>query len=134
MAVKIYDSKHRGDCDVEDVDQINFTAWFDYNFPHYSRLYFHVVNENMMPVQGRVKAKKKGLKAGVSDIFVLVKRGKYSGLIIELKRKDKRKSKLSSDQDEFLFETDEQGFYCAICYGFEEAKKCVQEYLTTKQK
>lgn len=132
MTIKIYDSKFKGNCDVEDQDQINFTSWFDYQFPHYSPLYFHVVNESMMAVQGRVKAKKKGLKKGVSDIMILLKRGEYSGLIIELKRKNKSKSKVSTEQMDFLHEVDEQGFYCAVCYGFEQAQKCVKEYLTIK--
>lgn len=132
MTVKIYDSGYRGICPVEDADQINFTSWFYYQYPHYSTLYFHVVNENTMPVQGRVKAKKKGLKAGVSDIFVMIKRGVYSGLVIELKRQDKTKSRVSIEQQCFLEEMDEQGFYCAVCYGFEQAKKCVQDYLTIK--
>ena len=132
MTVKIYNSGFRGNCDVEDQDQINFTSWFDYQYPHYSPLYFHVVNESMMSVQGRVKAKRKGLKKGVSDIIILLKRGKFSGLIIELKRKDSTKNKASKEQLEFLDEVDEQDFYCAICYGLDEAKKCVQEYLTIK--
>jgi len=133
MATKIYDSKFKGNCNLEDQDQINFTSWFGYQYPHYSTLYFHVVNENMLPVQGRVKAKKKGLKRGVSDILILIKRGKYSGLIIELKRKSKSKSSPVSDyQSNFLFETGEQGFFCAVCYGFEQAQKCVKEYLTIK--
>lgn len=129
MTVLIYDSGAKGDCNLEDTDQIAFTCWFDYNFPHYSTLYFHVVNENMMPVQGRAKARKKGLKKGVSDIIILLARGRYSGLIIELKRKVKSKSKVSIEQENFLYEVNEQGFYCAVCYGLDEAKRCVQDYL-----
>ena len=132
MTIKIYDTKFRGNCDVEDQDQINFTSWFDYQYPHHSPLYFHVVNESMMNPQGRVKAKRKGLKAGVSDILILLKRGKYSGLIIELKRKDKSKSRISKEQEGFLYEVSEQGFFSAVCYGFEEAQKCVKEYLLIK--
>ena len=128
-----FNSGFKGDCALEDTDQINFTSWFGYQYPHYTTLYFHVVNENMLPVQGRVKAKKKGMKNGVSDILILLKRGQYSGLIIELKRKSKSKSsKVSEHQSNFLFEVSEQGFYCAVCYGFEEAQKCVKKYLTIK--
>jgi|TARA_R110002124_G_scaffold92696_4_gene235423 hypothetical protein len=127
--IKIYDSKYRGVCDVEDQDQINFTSWFCYQYPKYATLYFHVVNESSMPVQGRVKAKKKGLKAGVSDIIILLKRGEYSGLIIELKRKDKSKSPVRKEQKWFLDEVGQQQFFTAICYGFEEAQKCVREYI-----
>ncbi len=131
--IKIYDSGFRGDCPIEDVEQINCTSWFDYQYPQYSRLYWHTVNESNMPVQGRVKAKRKGLRAGVSDIMIMVKKGKYSGLVVELKRKSKTKStKVSVDQDEFLFEMDEQGFYCAVCYGFEQFEICVKEYLRIK--
>lgn len=128
--IHIYDSHYRGGCPVEDADQMNCTSWIEYQYPQYSRLYWHTVNESNMPVQGRVKAAKKGLKPGVSDIMFMVKRGKYSGLVVELKRKDRTKSKISDDQDEFLFEMSEQGFYCAVCYGFEQFQKCVKEYLS----
>ena len=133
MAVRTYFSGHKGACDVEDQDQINTMSWFDCHYPEYETLCFHTMNESMMPVQGRVKAKRKGVKSGVSDIMILINRGEYSGLIIELKRECKQLSTpVSPKQRRFLKQADQQGFFCAVCYGFEEAKKCILEYLAIK--
>jgi hypothetical protein len=73
---------------------------------------------------GQLKAE--GVKSGVSDISLPVKRGRYSGLYIELK---KEKGKPSPEQKEFGAFVLEQGFGFAICYGWEEAVKVITDYL-----
>ena len=131
---KIYDSGFRGDCMLEDTEQINCISWLDYNYPEIAPLLFHVVNESMMPVNGRVKAKKKGLRAGVPDMVFLYKVAGYSGLIIELKRKDRTKSPIRKTQKEYLARFSGQGFATAICYGADQFKLCIKEYLQSKPK
>ena len=130
--IKTYETKHRGACALEDTDLINIVSWFDYQLPHLSPLLIHVPNESDMPVQGRVKAKKKGVRKGVPDLMLLKGNSKYSGLMLELKRQDRTKSKVSVEQDAYAQELSEQGFFCAFCYGFDEAKKCIEEYLQIK--
>lgn len=129
---KIYDSGYRGDCNLEDTDLIGLVSWFDFNYPHLKHLLIHVANESMMPVQGRVKAKKKGVRRGVPDLMLLKKNGEYNGLMLELKRKDKTKGRPSKDQKMYNTELSEEGFCCTFCYGLEEAKKCIKEYLQIK--
>jgi len=129
---KVYDSGYRGKCNLEDNDLIALVAWFEYNYPQYAHLLVHVANESMMPVQGRVKAKKKGLKSGFPDLMLLVRNSKYSGLMLELKRKDKSKCKISKSQKEYNIELESEGFCTVFCYGYDEAKKCLKEYLHIK--
>lgn len=129
---KVYDSGYRGKCNLEDTDLISLVAWFDYNYPQYKHLLVHVANESMMPAQGRVKAKKKGIKRGFPDLMLLIKNSEYSGLMLELKRKDKTKSSSTKEQNEYNVELESEGFCTTFCYGFDEAKKCLIEYLHIK--
>ncbi len=85
-----------------------------------------------MPVQGRVKAKKKGVRKGVPDLMLLKRNGKYSGLMLELKRKDRTKSKPSKEQKMYNIELSEEGFCCTFCYGLDQALICIREYLQIK--
>lgn len=132
MSSKIYDSGYRGDCPLEDTDLINLVAWFKHNYPHYSPLLIHVVNESKLPVQARVKLKMKGLQKGFPDLMLLMKNSEYSGLMLELKRKDRTKCRTTVEQKEYAVELAEQGFLTTFCYGLDEAKGCIKEYLTIK--
>jgi hypothetical protein len=71
------------------------------------------------------KRRKMGVKAGVSDIidFGLI-RGAF-----ELKRLDRTKCKVSSDQRAFLQAVADSGGFAAICYGFSEFKRAYADYL-----
>lgn len=76
-----------------------------------------------------------GMKAGVPDMMLLVKRGEYSGLIIELKRpkdKGKRAGVVSDDQEIWLEFLKLQGYGTIVCYGFEETIKNLMDYLEYK--
>ena len=131
---KIYDSNFRGKCRLEDTEQIICTDWVDYNYPNLSPLYFHVVNESMMSVQGRVKARRKGLRKGIPDIMFLHPNNGHCGLMVELKREDRTKSRLSKEQKDYLVEFATQGYFTAVCYGAEQFKKCFKEYLHKQSK
>ena len=79
-----------------------------------------------------------GVKPGVSDTCLLVKRGPYSGLLLELKRRDLKPKRVGSkggcsdEQLKFGEFVTTQGFYFAVCYGWEEAWSCVEWYLNLK--
>lgn len=127
-----YNSNYRGDCNLEDNDLIALVAWFDYNYPHYSHLLVHVANESMMPPQGRVKAKRKGIRKGFPDLMLLKSNDLYSGLMLELKRRDSTKSKATKEQKMYHDELYQENFATSFCYGLEEAKKCIKDYLHIK--
>lgn len=87
---------------------------------------FAVPNGGTRNAREAKNLKRQGVKAGVSDIFVPVPRGGYHGLFIEMKV---GKNKPSEKQIEFLNHVISCGYVGAICYGFEEAKKVIEDYM-----
>ena len=80
-------------------------------------------------VQGRVKLRDKGLRKGVPDLMFLHPRADYHGLMIEMKRKDKSKCKVSKEQSMYADELTSEGYYHAFTYGLDQVKKCMKDYL-----
>jgi hypothetical protein len=78
------------------------------------------------------KLKAEGVKPGISDLSLPVKRNVYSGLYIELKKLKAKGVGPSKEQIEFGEFVTKQGFYFAICYGWEEAWSCIEWYLKLK--
>lgn len=70
--------------------------------------------------------KRQGVKAGVSDIFLPLPRGKYHGLFIEMKVKG---NKPTEKQLDFLKYAQEWGYMVKVAYGFREAQKTILDYL-----
>lgn len=70
--------------------------------------------------------KAEGVKSGVADIFLPVMRRMWSGLYIEMKKKD---GKISTEQKEFGAFVQSQSFGFVVCYSWTDAVNCIQEYL-----
>jgi hypothetical protein len=77
---------------------------------------------------GRLKAA--GVKAGVPDICLPVPRHGFHGLYIELKW---GKNKATEEQVGWLGDLRAQGYYTAICYGFQPAMDTIIDYLRGAQ-
>lgn len=71
-----------------------------------------------------------GLKPGVPDLDLPVPRGNYHGLRIEMKTETGR---LSVDQDWWLGELREQGYFCEVCHGWESAVRVLEWYLSLRR-
>lgn len=71
--------------------------------------------------------KAEGVKTGVSDLCLPVKRGEYSGLYIEMKKPG---GKETDEQKEFGAFVQSQGFGYVCCDNWEKAVQVLQEYLT----
>jgi hypothetical protein len=79
------------------------------------------------------KMKAEGVKSGVHDTFWPLARGPYSGLYIEMKKRDLKRSLnpthgASEEQKEFGQFVVDNGFFAIVCYGWEEAAKYLQSY------
>lgn len=74
-------------------------------------------------------ANAEGRKAGVSDMSLPVKRGRYSGLYMELKVGE---NKLSEKQMEFIEFVKAQGFAAYEVRGWQQAVDCYRWYLNLK--
>lgn len=70
--------------------------------------------------------KAEGVKKGFPDIILPVARGAYHGLLIELKA---GRNKPTEYQAWWLVQLREQGYSAGVCYGFEEARDVILDYL-----
>lgn len=73
--------------------------------------------------------KAEGVRTGVADLCLPVKRGEWSGLYIEMKKPGKLKN-TSAEQKEFGAFVQSQGFGWVVCDNWETAVKVLEEYLT----
>jgi hypothetical protein len=82
-------------------------------------------------VQARVQSLS-GLVSGMPDLVLLSPRGIYGALFIELKRpnvKGQPKGMLSKNQDIIIGHLRSRGYKCVVCFGWDSAKKEIEEYL-----
>ena len=93
------------------------------------RLLFAIPNGGARNIVVAGKLKAEGVKAGVPDLFLPAPRGVYHGLFIELKAP---KGKVQANQKEWLAALGLQGYRSVVCYGWEEAKDTIMQYLAPK--
>ena len=70
--------------------------------------------------------KRQGVKAGVPDIMLPAARAGYHGLYIELKAGENTTTKKQKEWLEYLRQ---QGYYTAVCYGWQPAAQLIEQYL-----
>ena len=90
------------------------------------RWMFHTANEGKCDPREAGKRQSMGVLAGVSDLILLARSGKYSGLCLELKRKPNR---LSAEQRAFFDFAEAQGYKTAVAWSVEEAQNVITRYL-----
>jgi len=71
--------------------------------------------------------KRLGQRSGVSDLMLGVARGRWHGLVIEMKAPNGR---LSNEQINWLGAMQMQGHQTATCHTLEHAQQVITEYLT----
>ena len=103
-----------------------WAAWSEAAHPEL-RLMFHVPNGGSRNVLEAINLKRQGVKAGVPDVFLPVARHGCHGLFIEMKRANG--GVLSQFQREYIEALMREGYRVAVCHGFEEAKRTIEEYL-----
>ena len=90
----------------------------------------HIPNGGKRDGREALSLKRQGVKAGVCDLFLPVRRANYGGLYIELKRPGTNAEKeLSDTQIEFLRFAQVQMFATMVSSDFEDVKRCIVEYL-----
>jgi len=110
----------------EESEQVALVSWFRLAYPRYKYLLFHVPNGAATVARG-AKLKKLGVVAGVPDLLLCVTSKKYPGLFIELKKE--RTGVVSEVQARMHKRLKKQGYKVAVCWGFDEAKKTIEDYL-----
>ena len=116
---------------TEDQDQAALIQWFDWWAPtNLKERLFAVPNGGLRNVVVAKKLKAQGVRAGVPDLFLLVQRHGFHGLVIEMKRE--KGGRLSEEQAAWLEWLNEYGFMAVVCCGFEAAKKTIIDYLSAE--
>jgi hypothetical protein len=125
---------------TEHAEQSHVVQWFWLQYPALRKCLFAIPNgAHLAGTIGQRaakmnKMKSEGFQAGVSDLFLMVARGSYHGLWIEMKRKNARPSDVSEDQVEFLERAAREGYKGIVCNGAKPAIEAISEYLKLEQR
>lgn len=116
--------------DTEAGAQEAIFSWCDIQRNRYPelRLLHHIPNGGQRNKSTAIALKRQGVKAGVPDLMLPVARGSYHGLYIELKKEDKS-NKPTEHQKQWLTDLAEQGYFTAVCYGYDDAVRTLAAYL-----
>ena len=95
------------------------------------RLLHHIPNGGQRNKSTAIALKRQGVKAGVPDLMLPVSRLGYHGLYIELKKSD-HTNKPTKLQKEWLEALEQQGYFTAVCYGYDEAVQTLTDYLESE--
>lgn len=119
----------RMDWPAEEVEQTCLFRWAAYSLGAHPelRLLHAIPNGGKRSKSEAARMKAAGVKAGVPDMFLPVARGGSHGLYIELKRI--KGGRVSAEQLAWMEELTREGYTCAVCHGWEEARKVIQTYL-----
>lgn len=105
-------------------------AWNTY--PETRRLLFHVANELDMAGDNRrlgAIRRAEGIVKGVSDLILLIPRGRFHGLMIEIKWGDGKQRKEQKEWQELV---EAQGYRYEVVWTKEEFMALLEEYLNSR--
>lgn len=111
-------------------EQSAFFRWlaFAANGDKRLALFYHIPNGGSRNKAEAARLKAQGVRAGVPDLCLPVPCGGYHGLYIELKV---GKNAPSKQQKQWLAALRDQGYYTAVCYGWNAARAATCAYLKT---
>lgn len=122
--------------DSESSQQKALFAWAALNVGKYPQLayMFAVPNGFFATIAQKGKMKAEGLRSGVPDIFLPCQgiNIPYLGLFIEMKLEKYRNHKnggCSEQQIDFINYATSAGYYCKVCYNWEEARDTLINYM-----
>ena len=113
---------------TEDANQIALFMWAATARELYPELrwMFHIPNGGTRLKREAARFKAAGVKPGVPDLCLPIVRKPYNGLWVELKMIGNR---ISKEQNDWLIRLNSEGYYARVCYGFEDTKKTIIDYL-----
>lgn len=117
---------------LEHIEQVHLFQWATWQSGKYPELdlMYAIPNGGYRNKKTAAELKAEGVKSGVSDIFLPVARCGKHGLYIEMKRTEG--GKLSKNQEKFIADVKDQGYAAIVCFGFDEAKEIILQYLNNK--
>lgn len=110
----------------EHEEQCALIRWWRLQYPKLNKTLFAIPNGGHRNIVTAVRLKNEGVVSGVSDLFLMMPKGDWHGLFIEMKA---IKGKISKEQKEFISTANENGYLAVVCFGFDDAKKVIETYL-----
>jgi hypothetical protein len=111
---------------TEHQEQVITIKWFRLQYPKLSNCLWAIPNGGVRNIGTAIKLKSEGVLAGVPDLFLMIPKNGFHGLFIEMKIKG---GKLQPNQKEFMKLANALAYKSVVCYGFEEAKNVISDYL-----
>lgn len=111
---------------VEHQTQVACVEWFRLTHRDLAPLLFAVPNGGRRDRVTGAKLKAEGVVAGVSDLILLVPRGGYHGLMIEMKT---RKGRQQESQKAWQAAVEGQGYRYEVVRSLDEFRETVEDYL-----
>lgn len=112
----------------EQIEQCALISWANMSIGRHPELkwLFAIPNggQRSKAVAGKLKAS--GVKKGIFDLCLPVRRGIYNSLWIEMKH---GRNKPTAEQLEFKAFVEGQGGFCVVCWEWTEAKRMIEDYL-----
>lgn len=107
---------------------VRFTAWLE-KLPRIKEMTHHSPNELCRDKTDAVKMKEIGMSNGFPDYFIAIPGNHYSGLFIEMKRRDKRNEVAPETQLGWINRLNNYGYFATFAFGAEDAKRIVINYI-----
>lgn len=110
--------------------QQSLILWWDtiaskqWGIPHF--MLFAVGNGGARSAITGAIMKREGIRKGTSDLILLVARGKYHALCLELKTAT---GNTTIEQDRFLVEAQRRGYAAGCAYSTQDAVRFIEAYL-----
>lgn len=118
---------------LEAIEQKALIARARYH-PILSKFLYAIANGGSRHILEAINLKEMGVKAGVSDLHLPYPVPPYPGAWVEMKQPDKKKSRLTPEQKEWLELMRSVGFATAVCNTWEEAWDFFIDYLKNGNK
>ncbi|MDY7559943.1 VRR-NUC domain-containing protein [Pseudomonas sp. CCC3.2] len=112
---------------TEHEEQKSLIRWFSLQYPKIGNRLVAVPNGGQRNVIVASKLKAEGVRAGFPDLMLLMPRGEFMGLMIEMKRV--KGGSLQAEQAEWLDWLNKQGYMAVICKGAQAAQDTIKSYL-----
>lgn len=114
----------------ENAQILLFKTLRDY-YPVIRSLTFAIPNGGYRTPSEAKRLQASGVTPGVPDLFCAFPAANYHGLFIEMKKpliKGQSKAVTTPEQRKWIVSLQEQGYMAEVCYGFDEALKCILDY------
>jgi len=111
------DTTFRGDCPTETAEQVTFFAQLNIRVPKLAKIALHIRNEGARTWHQAARHKSEGMNTGASDIIIPC----CPPIVIEMKRMDHTKSRITKEQEQYLIDCQEAGALVCVALGYEAA-------------